>query len=211
MDISETMVFHNVFTAEEIAELLEHFAPASIAAVEGNGTVNKNLDYQLEDSVSYRIIHPKIHNIIGDHVFGSGSYKECNKPYGVHYDNNSTHNAYYPVFDRSMDKNKVFLIPLVEGPEFSTVTYNIFSDNVEPMNVVVDEKYLGADNGIDPAYFSHIPEPARAQQTRLPVDVHYHWKLGDMLVWRRDQLHTSTNFLRFGKDIIKKFIVIFVA
>lgn len=208
--MSETMVLENIFTLEEIAKLKEYFANAPVGEVERNGTVNKHLDYQLPYSLCHRIIKPKVDRIIGEHKIGSGSYKECQVPYGVHYDNTNSHNARHTVLETSVDKNKVLLIPLVEGPEFSTVTFNVFSDEVLPMNLLVDESELGDYNGLDLEQFGHLPEESKKQVVRLPVDVQYNWRLGDMLVWRRDQLHTSTNFLRFGKTV-KKFIVIFLA
>lgn len=205
------MIHKNIFTLSEIYILQEHFANAPVSSVEAKGNVNKNLDYHITDSLCRSIVYPKIQTIIGDHQFGSGSYKECTVPYKLHYDNQNTHDYIGAAFNHKVDKNKVVLIPLVEGNDFSTVTFNVFSADSKPNAIEVSDNDMRSFNDLDLDLFSHIPEPNRSKIRYLPVDVYYQWKLGDMLVWSRDQLHCSTNFLRSNKDLVKKFIVIFIS
>ena len=205
------MIYKNIFTPEEISSLQSYFTAAPINAVEANSNVNKNLDYHVEDSLCRQIVYPKIHAILGDHKFGGGAYKECVTPYKLHYDNHSTHDYIGATFDQTVDKNKVVLIPLVEGTDFSTVTFDIFSSDNRPNAIEVTPEDATALNNLDLDLFSHIPEPNRSKIRYLPVDVYYQWQLGDALVWSRDQLHCSTNFLRNNAASVKKFIVIFLA
>lgn len=204
-------VYSNVFTLDEINALRADMHQRPVAA-EKPGIAVKNLDYHLEDSVARQIIKPKIDQVIGpDHDFCNGSYKQSTAPYTTHVDNIvfRTDSRLY-MFNTEKNHDCVLLIPLVEDPEFRTILYHVYNhtDNLG-MGDPLPEKYLNSSNDLNPNWFTHFREPTASQLNRLPVDRVYQWKLGDILMWPCSQLHSSTDFAKYG--LVKKFVVIFLS
>jgi hypothetical protein len=204
----KSRVYENVFTPKEI-KLLQQDQDLRPVNLDTNGIIDKNLDYHIKHSISHKIIRPKINEIIGDdHKFSSGCYKESRRPYQTHVDNSMFHNRWYK-FTTDFNHNLVLLIPLVEGPHFNTAFFNVWSNEDLGMGQLLPEQYLTESNNIDLSLFTHIEEPARAQILKLSVDNIWQWKLGSAIVWSRDQLHSSTDFAKYG--LVKKFAVLFLA
>lgn len=198
----------NVFTLEEI-DLLRQDQDSRPVASESNKIFNKNLDYHLEDSVPYKIIRPKLNDLIGyDHEFATGSYKEAHNPYQTHVDNSMYHRNYYS-FTNNSKYNVVALIPLVEGPHFNTAFFNLWSEHDLGMGRPLPDNYLTGHSEINLDPFTHISEPARSQLLKIDVDNIRPWKLGSVIFWDRRQLHCSTDFAKHG--LVKKFIVMCIA
>ena len=195
-------VYSNVFTKEEIDSIINFYESKEIKATD-YWSNNKYLEYQFTEDFSYQLLNPKLTEILGEHEFATGTYKECIHPYGLHVDAYEAHQETNTItsFSSAKKHNKALLIPLVEGPEYKTVTFKCYSAT---NNYNLSDWY-GDKNLLDSKEFGH----ERKDITLLPVDVEYAWHLGDILTWNRDQLHISANFTRFG--VTKKFLILFIA
>lgn len=195
-------IYSNVFTKEEIDLIINFYESKEIKATD-YWSSNKYLEYQLLEDFSYQILNPKLTEILGEHEFATGTYKECIHPYGLHVDAYQAHEETKTItsFSSAKKHNKALLIPLVEGPEYKTVTFKCYSAT----NDYYLPDWYGDKNSLDPTEFPH----EKNNLTLLPVDVEYSWRLGDVLTWDRDQLHLSADFTRFG--VTKKFLVLFIA
>lgn len=194
-------VYSNVFSPQEINSIIDFYSSKSIAA-EDHYSKNKNLEYQIQDDFSYQLLNTKITEILGEHEFATGAYKECVRPYALHVDAYATHNSTGTIttFATAKKHNAALLIPLVEGPGYKTVTFKCYSDNNK-----IQLDWLGNTNTLNFTEYQHC----HSDIVRLPVDIEYSWRLGDMLVWDRNQLHASADFTRYG--VTKKFLILFIA
>jgi hypothetical protein len=196
-----SMVYSGIFTKQEI-DLITEFYESCPIATQDVYSKNKNLEYQIPEDFSYQLLNPKITQILGEHEFATGAYKECIKPYAIHVDAYTAHQETGTIttFATAKKHNKALLIPLVEGPEYKTVTFKCHSDTNQ-----IKQEWLQGKNTLDFSEYSHCSNSI----TQLPVDVEYAWRLGDILSWDRDQLHASADFTRFG--VTKKFLILFIA
>lgn len=208
-------IFKQLFTAQEIQELLNHFDTVPLGGCQGldgsgDSGGNKNLDYDLRESIVYRIIRPKVNDLLGkDHNFYAGSYKELTKPYPLHVDNREYLKSNF-TFNHPEKHSTAILIPMIEGPHLKTVVFSATCDYFFSTDSrSLPEEWLGEENHLDLNEFDHMSDPAFSQIKRLAVDQEMKWELGDMYTWKFDQLHTSTNFAKYG--IIKKFIIIWIS
>lgn len=217
---AESKVYENIFSMKELQILINWADNQPVSNFQGLDAartidVNKSLHYDVPGSPANKIIRPKLNQIVGsNHRFVGGSYKELRTPYSPHIDND----AYMVYMSKTSDSNILadinsefaILIPLVEDERFKTVVFDI--DDKEIFIAMGDpmlEHWLGEENDLNMDDFEHVPEPTRSQIKRLPVDYVATWKLGNIIVWRRSQLHSSTNYAKFG--LIKKFIIVFAA
>jgi hypothetical protein len=208
----------NVFTKAEINQLIDYFAAKPVAhRHEPAKTANKNLDYDLHDSLVYQIVRPKLAAILDDpnHKFFAGAYKEYEVPYPLHIDN--TVPTASQVFESDKKHKTAFLIPLMEGEDLYTAMFDVFmpvghsfkigttdEDKVKELRPFLHE----ITSGINLDMFDHIEEPFKSMLPYIPVDKIQKWKLGSVITWHFDQLHCSTNFAKHG--ITKKFMVIMI-
>jgi hypothetical protein len=194
-------VYSDVFSKQEINSIIDFFKSKSVAA-QDEYSKNKNLEYQIPEDFSYQLLSPRITEILGEHEFATGAYKECIKPYSLHVDAYKTHEGTGTIttFATTKKHNKALLIPLVEGPGYKTVTFKCHSDTNQ-----IKQEWLQGKNTLNFVEYSHCSNSI----TQLPVDVEYAWRLGDILSWDRDQLHASADFTRFG--VTKKFLILFIA
>ena len=195
-------IYSNVFTQEEIDLIIEFYESKEIKATD-HWSNNKYLEYQVPEDFSYQVLNPKLTEILGDHEFDTGAYKECVQPYGLHVDAYKAHQDTNTItsFSSAKKHNKALLIPLVEGPAYKTVTFKCYSST----NNYNLSNWYGDKNLLNTKEFGH----ERRNITLLPVDVEYSWRLGDILTWDRDQLHISADFTRF--EVTKKFLILFIA
>jgi len=194
-------VYPSVFSLEEINSVIDFYESKSISA-EDHYSKNKNLEYQIQEDFSYRLLNNKLTEILGEHEFATGAYKECVRPYALHVDAYSAHQSTGTITTFATEKkhNAALLIPLVEGPGYKTVTFKCYSDNNK-----IQLDWLGNTNTLNFAEYQHC----NSAITRLPVDIEYSWHLSDMLVWDRNQLHASADFTRY--NVTKKFLILFIA
>jgi len=195
-------VYSDVFTKKEIDSIIEFYDSKQVKATD-HWSNNKYLEYQFAEDFSYQLLNPKLTEILGEHEFDTGTYKECIRPYGLHVDAYEAHQDTNTItsFSSAKKHNKALLIPLVEGPAYKTVTFKCYS----PTNNYNLSDWYSDKNSLDPTEFAHEPRDI----TRLPVDVEYSWHLGDILTWDRNQLHISADFTRFG--VTKRFLILFMA
>lgn len=204
-----SQIFSNVFPLVLIDEIKNFYSSESEVHTE-TGIINKNLEYHIPTSYIYQTLNPFLTAILGkDHEFSTGTYKSSQNPYIIHVDSRIQHDEFSHCmsFDRGeIKQNKAVLIPLVEGPQFRTVTFKVWSD-YNPMLEDVKNKMTAEKNHLLPDDFDH--DPFFDAINYLPVDVDYTWKKGDVLVWDRNQWHMSSNFWKQGQR--KEFLVLFIA
>ena len=196
------MIYKNALSLSELNQLLEYYQTQPEIHNEPN-VVNKNLEYHRPIDFSYKILNPVVAGILGpDHEFDTGAYKECLQPYILHSDSHEQHAEYGTVtsFATTQKHNLAMLIPLVDGPEFSTVTFDIYSKQD------ITTKRLSMPNNLVKEDFGHDNFDTI---NHLPVSEIYNWQRGDVFTWDRQQYHISTNFARYG--VVKKFLILFMA
>ena len=200
-------VYHDVLLPSEIDKILEFYQSQQDANTE-QWIVNKNLEYHIPDNFIYKLLNSKITALLGEHEFATGAYKECLKPYPVHVDTYEAHDGLGTVTNFATQKlhNLAMLIPLVEGPEFKTVTFKLYRKKND-FYPIPQEWLTKETNSLDISEFDH--DGLAEFFPRMPLDIEYTWKLGDILCWDRNQVHVSANFACHG--LIKKFLILFIA
>lgn len=199
----------NLFTKEEIALLAQDCDSRPLAVYNNVVNINKNLDYHFEGSVSSKILKPKLDQVFGqDHHVAQGCYKVNSLPLGTHIDNAGTLYQWEKQ-DLPPKHQAGMIIPLNESEHFCTVTFDVFSDTWHGMSELLPAEYETGSNDFDMDRLDHIPEPARSQLKKFNIDHVFEWKIGDAVVWNKNQLHCSTNFAKYGLE--KKFILLFIA
>lgn len=196
-------IFNNVLTTEDISALIKFYHDKPDTKTESY-VINKNFEYQIPEDFAYQLLHPKLEKILGPHEFDTGAYKECLQPYPLHSDSPETHEKLSTVTSFAAKKrlNLAVLIPLVEGNEFCTVVFDCFTvQDLKDKRQVTTNQLKSEDFGHCKGTWPVI--------NRLPVVNEYHWQLGDIFVWDRQQYHVSTDFARHG--LVKKFLIMFVA
>ncbi len=196
-------IHKDFLSTDEINSILEFYSDKPNANTEKN-IVNKNLEYHIPDNFIFKLLNPKLSKILGnDHDFDGGAYKECHVAYPLHVDTAAAHYEVGATLLSTSEKkyDVSILMPLIEGPQFKTVTFDIFSND----NHIELEQYAGPKNNLLVEDFSH--DNYKLIQ-HLPVDVIFEWKLGDILIWPRKQWHASTNFAQYG--LVKKFLILFI-
>lgn len=210
--MKKTQVFKSIFTPEEIASLKKDFdrkPDLPNPHADYKGFVDRNLDYTMPLSVAHRIIKPKLDRVLGpDHEFSSGAYKYGTGPVTPHIDNLASRQR-YRTFSETPKYQCGLLIPMVEGPEYKTVTFDVFSKELFTQDDEIPQQWLTGHNDLDLEDFGHVPEPNRSRLNQLPVDTVYTWRIGDCLSWHSEQLHLSTNYARFG--LTKTYVLMFIA
>jgi hypothetical protein len=207
-------IYENLFSIDEINSLILDFNSKSVTHKEIFNDVlwceNRNLDYHIPNTTVYNIVRPKIEKILGPHEISMGSYKESHWPYGTHIDSYASSNFknIYKIKD-SIEHDTVVLIPLSEHEKFNTITFNCFSEHFEGMSEPYNLEWLNSSNDLVLDDLDHIPLVVRETIPKLSIDKVFNWRLGSAFTWKRTQLHTSSNFAKYG--LTKKFIVIFIA
>jgi len=198
-------VYNSIIDRKKLEKISKYYSLLPDLGSETNDQIiNKKLEYHNKNDISYNIFSPLFTEILGEHDLDVGAYKESSNPYPIHTDSASHHEYWNDRITRRGGEEKhnmALLVPLVEGPEFKTVVFDAYSEEFfkEP-----DPKILIDDNGLDPDEFRHCQQCV----TRLPLEISYEWKLGDILTWDRNQLHASADFARHG--LIKKFLIFFM-
>lgn len=201
-------IYQGLLSRDELMSIIDFYDSRTGFDTE-SGITNKNLEYHIPDNFIYKMMNPKINFILGeDHEFDTGSYKSSQKPYIIHVDSRQQHDQYPDCMSfgsKTIRHNKAILVPLVEGNEFHTITFKVWSD----LNPTIDDmiRHAGEENHLRSEDFAHDPNFKHIK--KLPVDIDYRWKLGDILVWDRNQWHMSNNFIKHG--VTKKFLVFFMS
>lgn len=201
-------IYPGLLSAAEIQQIRDFYdqQPAFYAE---SGILNKNLEYHIPENFIYKLMNPKLNLVLGEHhEFDTGSYKSSSRPYIIHVDSRQQHDQYPDCMSfgsKTVKQNKAILVPLVEGNGLRTVTFKVWSD----LNPTQDQFLIhaGPKNHLLAEDFDHDSNFNYIQN--LPVDMDYHWNVGDILVWDRNQWHMSTNFSKY--NTIKTFLVFFMS
>ena len=201
-------VYKKIIPTETINNIIK-FYDSKLPVYSESDIINKNLEYHIPENFIFQTLNPYLNQLLGtDHEFSTGAYKSSNKPYIIHVDSRVQFNEYSTMsFDSGeVKQNKAILIPLVEGPEFRTIVFDGQSD-FNPTASELTARQTDVKNHLIPEDFTH--EKMFSIINYLPIVVDYQWELGDVLVWKRNQWHISSDFARFDKT--KTFLVLFVA
>ena len=211
----KSKVYKNVLDQKTI-DAINRFFDSTIATesneyLEGAvECINKHTDVQDTNSFLGKILLPKIRKAVGKNIeIDMSSRKSSIIPYGTHTDSHyrkGWENIPRFIGDDDTELHLSILIPLAQDPAFRTVTFNIFDFEYEGMSSTLPSEWLTSYNNLDPLDFLHCVNPDDI--TKLPVDIDYTWSIGDIVVWPREQLHSSVDFRRYGKSS-KEFIIIF--
>ena len=204
-------VYKNIFTSEDLHSLINFYdseLTEKIYNPHEPGNEIQPLHYDKKYSPVYKIIRPKLNQFIGsDHMIHGGGYRKNYTPFGIHADNYNEISVVNPVHYKS-NHDLAVLVPLVEDPRLKTILFDVRTELKIGFDNPLPESWLGEQNNLNIEDFDHIYEPTKTQIGKLSVDRVIDWKLGDMIIWDRNQLHASTNFAKFG--LFKRFIVIWI-
>lgn len=181
---------------------------------------NKHSDLQDPKSFTSKVLVPKIKKILGyDFDIHLCCYKISKFPYGLHNDSHYENfgksvgedidiDSVIPLSDNS--KLQTILIPLISGPEYRSLVFDVVDNNLKHMPDDLPNSWLTSNNNLDIQDLMHIDEPARSQILKMPLEVDYQWEVGDIITWPREKIHCSADFRRYGKNF-KDFIIIFTS
>jgi len=197
-------VIPNAITPVQIQELRDYYDTKQVDAHTPNFSNNKNLEYHIEDDISYRIFNPVFTSLLGEHEFDTGAYKESLQPYGIHTDSRVKHKQIgVMLFGDTVKHNLLILCPLDSGKENKTLVFKHTSD-FNPHESDETTTTIN-NNGLLFEDYSHCDELV----TQLEIDIEYSWNAGDLLVCNRDQWHCS-NYFKVNNDT-KNFLIFFIA
>jgi hypothetical protein len=202
--VNKSKIFHDAISPDQINQILNFYSDKEDTKTE-IGIVNKNLEYHRPIDFSYKLLNSIITLLTGpDHQFDGGAFKESINPYPPHVDTAAAHYSTGAMALSSTEKkyDLSILIPLVESPHFKTIAFDIFSE----INDFDLTPYIRERNSLEEDEFTHLK--SFHPYSHLPIDKIFNWKLGDIFVWPRNQLHTSSNFAKHG--LVKKFLVMFI-
>jgi hypothetical protein len=105
--------------------------------------------------------------------------------------------------------NKAVLIPLVEGEQFTTTIFDVYTETQVDLDKSLPSEWLNSSNNLDLSKYQHLPEQHLRDLNKLPLIDEFNWKLGSVLVFDRCLVHCSTHYSHL--DNVKKLIVLFIA
>lgn len=198
-------IYENVFTSKEIDQLIDFYAglPVSNTKYLPDGRlfrVMKNSEYNMEDQLSFKIINPKLTEVLGQHHFTGGHWMDSYSPFLLHIDNIASYNdRNVPVYESPLHKNIGVLIPLCENPHFHTVFFDHCLDVMNPQAIA--DLARSRDETLSDEFMQlmdHHPAETLQKIRHLKLDRVIEWKLGSIFSWPRDQLHCSSNFEKYN-------------
>jgi hypothetical protein len=200
MNKEKSRIVQNVFSENEIAQLVNYYSnqPYTIddRFTKDNKLKyrNKNNGYDDKDSLPYEIIHSKLVNILGEHNMQYGAYLESHYPFGVHVDTNTHIDETQDVYHHKTDihRNIAVIIPLCESSYFKTIFFDYFINSFDDDTTLPKLLKEPQDLDID---LDHLGTIVKEKMQWIPIDQIFHWKIGDIAIWNRNQLHCASNFL----------------
>jgi hypothetical protein len=208
-------IISNVWTQQDIATLIDFYAsqPLSNQRFLDDGRLwrnMKNTDYNIKDSLPYRVLNQKLIDNIGQHCFNNGHYLDSHWPFSLHIDAYGTHaKANVPQFGPRSNAGLACMIPLSEGPHFQTLFFDYYADDWQKSDIQKIAEHHG--ECLSPSVLESIDHHSQEQIQKikyLTLDAVAHWELGSLVVWDRRQLHCSSNFAKYG--LTKQAIVLFL-
>lgn len=163
-----------------------------------------------------QILRPRLQCHFGsDHVIspGTGVWQRCYVPFGIHTDSKLRMNPDRQDLD---NEGVALLIPLHEDAVCNTVIWRetarddqakqkIFDDFRDLPAREIRNSRIGARLDLEFAW--QDPHPLRKIYNHLELDLVFAWRLGQAVIWSRNQLHASSDFrrIRAYKDAITMF------
>lgn len=198
-------VIPGAITNHQIHELKEYYKSKEVNAHTPNYSNNKNLEYHDEEDISYKIFNPVFSELLGDHEFDTGAFKQSLEPYPIHTDSRERHIALgCYLFGTTVKHNLAIICPLESGDYLKTLVFKYRSIH-NPSEDEEHKKSLITSNGLEYNNYKHCGSLV----TQLEVDIEYSWQAGDLLIFYRDQWHCS-NYFKVNKDT-KDFLIFFIA
>jgi len=200
-----TQVIHNAITQKQVQDLRDFYNNREVDAHTPNFSNNKNLEYHIEEDISFSIFNPVFKELLGEHEFDTGSFKESLQPYGIHTDSRRKHEALdIMLFGGDAKHNLAIICPFDTSEHLKTLVFKHQDDhNPEELNNYDHVNLI--ENKLDIADYQHC-DPIVKQ---LEVDLEYTWNAGDLLMFQRDQWHCSNFFKRQTET--KNFVIFFMA
>jgi hypothetical protein len=210
VEFKEAKIFKGIISLEEINTLKDYYSQKPVTQTRFKDDAKtilkaklKDSDYNIVDSIVYKILGPKIKNIVGDHAMTHGAHFESFYPYGIHTDTDTT-NAFAPKLEQHINLNLGVLIPLTESDADKTIFFKHFTDHFSESTKLPDKIVKHDDLSI----FDHLNQWHKDRLQFLEIDKIFEWKLGDMAMWDRNQIHCAGNFLSHGTS--KKHIALLI-
>lgn len=204
------------FITQDQVEILNaysnHKPPSEVKTIDYNGqkivrTVHRDCDYHVSDSVVHELLYEKLHKVLGPHTFDHGSFVESHFPYPLHVDTHETFIAKNIYTHTDQKLNASVLICLNDHPLFSTVFFDYFTE-IFDIEQSLERCHKQIDSlSHDSVDLTHLSDRAMTLLSHINITNVAHWRVGDCLIWPRDQLHCSSNFLASGLQ--KKALVMF--
>lgn len=198
-------LFEDVFTLDEINDLIGFYdsLPASNTKYLPDGRlwrIMKNSEYNLEDQLPFKIINPKLAQILGAHHFTGGHWMDSYSPFTLHVDTIASYtDRDIPVYESDLHKNIGVLIPLSEHEHFQTIFFDhslrSFADQDLDSIAQSDSPDLSAEFM---QLVDHHDAACYEKIKKLKLDQVVNWKLGSVFCWPRDRLHCSSNFEKYN-------------
>jgi len=208
-------VYENVFTHTEIVQLTNFYNKLPISNVrhhpDGRLFRNiKNSEYNLEDQDAFKILNPKLTKILGPHHFTGGHWLDAHSPYLLHVDNIAIfEKSNIPVYHSPLHKNVGVLIPLVEHQHFHTIFFDHYFEMFDSSykQEIAKSSNSSLDDSVMDLLDHHDPNDL-PDIKKFKLDQVVNWKIGNVLMWPRNQLHCSSNFEKYG--LTKQAIVLWL-
>lgn len=167
--------------------------------------VHRNLSFDIDNTMR-DILFPKIKNIFPNFKIDTGSFLESHVPYSLHIDTNKFHAKSGATVIKNKKYNISLLLPLSENFGSKTVFFDYYCEMFNKEQVLNDlKKFPNVEKNF---LYTHVPEIDKEIIKKLRIEYIYEWKIGDCIVWPRDQLHMATSYTTSNKK--KEAIVIFI-
>ena len=204
--IKKVKIFHNIIPEKTIKILKAYYEKKPYSLIrwqdEQKGIVHqkeKHNDYNVSDGIVNKVLYPLLRKIVGEHTQCNGAYAEVYDGAKLHVDSNIEMKSYYKT--NTVDQNLGILIPLTEGKQHQTVFFDYFTEKFTKDSPVPAEKY-----SVDEEMFGHVEKWMLEKAKHIPIDKIFNYKVGDIAVWDRRQLHCAANL---SKGMTKTHIIIF--
>lgn len=201
---------NNFFSQDEIITIIDYKnkQPVSVEKFTKDGKLkakHRNLNFNLDNILS-KIIFPKVEKLFPNFKIDTGSFLESFYPYTPHTDTNIYHSDSNYTEKKEVRYNMSLLMPLTENFGSNTIFFDYYCDIYDPKKVLEELKTV-PQNKKDFLY-DHISKDDQDVVERLDIEYIYEWKIGDCIVWPRNQLHMASNYI--DKNKAKEAIVFFI-
>jgi len=198
-------VIQNAITQKQLQNLRDFYNNKQVDAYTPNYSNNKNLEYHIEEDLSYCIFNPVFTELLGEHDFDTGAFKESLHPYAIHTDSRRKHQALDIMLFGEYEKHNLAIIcPFDTSEHLKTLVFK-HQDDLNPEELDNYNHINLIENKLDIADYQHCDPIV----TQLEVDLEYTWNAGDLLIFQRDQWHCSNYFETHTKT--KNFLIFFIA